>query len=160
MNLKRVIYLTYSKFVKIKNKNLPEFRKKQNRQSRNLQFFLYAEKEKENKNKNTKYTKPFIKYIFNNIYTSLQSKESVDVKLIMRHTTKRLGFKLKGDKPRIHNNRFPNYQIPNYEMIKSSNSFNNYPLHSKSLKLKKKTTKSPCYFTLGKILLPVKGAIF
>ncbi len=140
MNLKRIIYLTYSKFAKIKNKNWPEFRKKQNRQSRNLQFFLYAEKEKENKYKNTKYTKPYIKYIFNNINTSLHSMESVEVKFIMRHTTQRSGFKQKWDKPRIKNNRVPNYQIPSYEMLKSSNLFNTYPLHSKSLKLKKKPT--------------------
>jgi hypothetical protein len=59
---------------------------KQNRQSRNLQLFLYAEKEKENKNKNTKYTKPKLKYIFNNICTSLQSKESVEVNLVIHAT--------------------------------------------------------------------------
>ncbi len=158
MNLKRIIYLTYSKFVKIKNKNWPEFRKNRIVNLETCNFFICGKRKRK---KNTKYTKPKLKYIFNNICTSLKSKEIVEVNLVIHATQyQEVGCKMKWYKPRIQNNRFPNYQIPNYEMIKSSNSFNNYPLHSKNLKLQNKPTQPPFYFTLGKILLPVIVAIF
>ena len=74
--------MTYSKFVKIKIKDLAGVSEKTESSISKPATFLYAEKE--NKDKNTKYTKPNLKYIFSNICTSLQSKESVEVKLVIQ----------------------------------------------------------------------------